>query len=116
MFLYPAHSRGVNTFGADAVEYQLARLVVAEVPGPSGGEPEAGEGDGQVRLGAPDLEFQASGVAQTPWPRRNAEHHRLARGDYVEVLCQLPSLLCSLCTGHYLTWRALLLMLIWSPS
>jgi hypothetical protein len=93
MLLDPAHPRGVDTFGADAVEYQLARLVVAEVAGPSGGETEAGEGDGEVRLGAPDLELQASGVAQTPGPRRNAEDHRLAHCDHVEVLCQVGPLL-----------------------
>jgi hypothetical protein len=46
MLPYPAHLGGVNTFGADVVEYQLARFVVAEVAGPSGGETEAREGDG----------------------------------------------------------------------
>src|SRR5215212_8588818 len=44
--LYPAHLRGIHPFGADTVEYQLARLIVAEVAHPSGGETEAGEGDG----------------------------------------------------------------------
>src|SRR5215210_1705214 len=93
MLLHPAHPRGVYPLGADAVEHQLAWLVVTEVAGPPGREPETGEGDGEVRLGAPDLELQATRVAQTPRPRRNTEDHRLARCYHVEVLCQLWPLL-----------------------
>jgi hypothetical protein len=34
-------------------------------------------------------------VAQTPWPRRHAEDHRLARCDHIEFLCQQCPLLYS---------------------
>src|SRR5829696_4198911 len=76
---YPPHPRGVHPFAADAVEDKLTGLVVPEEADPPGGDAEAGEGYCDVRLGAPDLELQARGVPQPPWPRGDAEDHRLAR-------------------------------------
>jgi hypothetical protein len=67
----------------------LARFVVAQEAGPTDREAEAGESDGEVGLCAPDLELQAAGVPQSAWPRRDAEHHRLAGGNDVEISSRL---------------------------